>query len=172
MNPLRRVAQFFSWLRRVSVWGPDAIPAREKDYQLLTRLVFPFVDLLIVAMGVLGAVFHVPALDKGFDAGLVDLISYTLAATGFICFIAISFPRLYLVEMVAKQVLIVALVLYPGIVLAAAMNGETGGFVAGLGMLAVVPFLIWRFCFLGVQMYKKHRLKAKIRKILTGCGGA
>ncbi len=162
------------WRRLLSttVWGPGAIPAREKDYQLLTRLVFPFVDLLIVAMGVLGAVFHVPALDKGFDAGLVDLISYTLAATGFICFIAISFPRLYLVELVAKQILIVALVLYPGIVLAAAINGETGGFVASLGMLAVVPFLIWRFGFLGVQMYKKHRLKAKIRKILTGCGGA
>ena len=72
MNPLRRVAQFFSWLRRVSVWGPDAIPAREKDYQLLTRLVFPFVDLLIVAMGVLGAAFRVPALDERFDAGRVN----------------------------------------------------------------------------------------------------
>jgi hypothetical protein len=91
----------------LTIWAPGAIPAGperqiERD---LKKKFLPTFDLLMIAVGLLGARFLVPALSEVMPDRWVDPICLVFAGVSFACLVGVSFPALWRLEQLAKAVM-------------------------------------------------------------------
>ncbi len=133
--------KWLRWLRDRSIWAHDAIPEGEKKYRNLKRIYLPAYDAVVVYIGLMGALFGSNLLNSIFHAELVDILSWTFAAAGAVCFLGVAFPKLWAVEMFSKLIL--------------------------LGMIALgIPVVLFRLELLGNE-YRQRKADQALDKALA-----
>mgnify|MGYP003606495268 CR=1 FL=1 len=147
-------------LKRASVWGRPVGPDEDIDDLLDTRFFLPVFDIGLIILGFVGAHFCVPALDENYPSFVADLVAYTLSTLGFIALIAVSFPRLEVIEASTKIIIMIALVVYPGTLILTAFGGDWQRLFAGIGLGLLVIIPMRRFVKLVGQIYA-HRQEWK-----------
>lgn len=160
-NALRR-------LYAASIWHPGAIPKPEYKYRNLKRVYLPAYDLIVVYIGIMGALFGSELLNRIFHPELVDAFSIIFSVVGIVCFLGIAFPRLWAVEMVSKIVLLGMLGGYvASIIFYGTRIGETSLpnlFV--IGMIALgFPVVLFRLELLGIEYRERKEMDKAIASI-------
>lgn len=129
---------FFQRLYRASIWHPDAIPVLELKYAAaLKRRLFPAVDLICIYMGVWGAHYGLPSVDTTYGGIAGRLGGVLFALLGAAALMGIAFPRLYVVEMLAKIALAGCLVTYGLLVVLTASMADDPSRAYVLGLIAI-----------------------------------
>lgn len=148
-------------LWHASIWAPGGIPVEEWKYRNLKRVVLPIFDLLVILAGFYGAKYGVPAVEEFYPASMIDTVSHTFATVGLLCLVAVAFPRLWLMEVVAKSLVIGLLAAYVlSLALLTADGDSTRGFVS---VIAVMGLLLpsWRLGILGTERRDRRDEKRK-----------
>lgn len=149
----------------MSIWASGAIPADEWKYRNLKRVMFPVVDLLFFLAGLSGARYGVPAISEFFPDQVVDFFAYILSMIALICLTGVAFPRLWLVEILGKSILLGLMVGYfVALFLLTAVGEGNRGFVLLIAAVALSP-VVWRMSLLGSE-WQDRRVAA--RKAKTG----
>lgn len=151
-----------------SIWHPSAIDANEKKYRNLKRIYLPAYDLIVVYIGIMGALFGSDLLNRIFHPELVDFLSIAFSAVGLICFFGIAFPRLWGIEMVSKVVLLGMIAGYvASIVIYGTRVGETSLpnlFI--IGMIALgFPVVLFRLELLGIEYRERKAVDKAVDSI-------
>lgn len=103
---------FFQRLYRASIWHPDAIPVLELKYADLKRKLFPVVDICCIYMGLIGLFFGLPSIDTAYGSYVASVGGGVFAACSMGALLGISFPKLWVVEVIGKCVMIGCMVTY------------------------------------------------------------
>jgi hypothetical protein len=154
------------WLWRQSIWHPDALPATEWKYRHIKRLWLPLYDLGIVALAVCGLVFGSPAIEELFPLALLHGVSIGVGAAGVACFVGVAFPRLWLLEVMAKSLVVGVLFIYAATLFRLTADGDpTRGFASIIALLAMGPPLIRMSILRGERIARddKNRRRRKVR---------
>lgn len=150
-----------SFLRRLcdaSIWHPDAIPVLELKYgSVLKRRVFPAVDLVCIAMGVWGAHFGLPSVDTTYGGIAGRVGGLVFAIFGAVALLGIAFPRLAVMEILAKCLLGGCLVTYGLLVMLTANNADDPSRAYVLGLIAIALCLFsYRLSILRQERASRH----------------
>ncbi|WP_425836925.1 hypothetical protein [Microbacterium sp. PA5] len=136
-------------LWRASIWHPDAIPADEGEIARdVKRYLLPVIDILMIIGAFRGIHGGMPTFALVFNdtASYVGALAVLVFAAG--CLLGVSFPALWVLELVSKCGLGFILATY-GVLLMVAAAGEypARGIVAGTssGLATVV---VWRVFWL------------------------
>lgn len=155
-------------LRSYTIWDKGAIPESESKYRNLKRIYLPGYDLIVVFIGIMGALFGSDLLNRIFHPELVDILSITFATVGAVCFMGIAFPRLWAIEMASKIILLGMIAGYiASIIIYGTRLGETNLpnlFV--IGMIALgLPVVLFRLELLGLEYRQRKEDEAAERAI-------
>lgn len=142
-------------LYRASIWHPDAIPPDEWKYRSLKRVWLPVYDVIVVLMGIWALGWGSRLLNELFAPDLLDALGFTLASLGAVCFLGVAFPRLYVVEIVGKTLLIGMLGGYAAAVWATSDIGIAAGFVVWALTLGL-PLPLFRLGLLGEEIKERR----------------
>ena len=140
-----------------SIWARGAIPPDEWKYRWLKRLWLPIYDLFATAAGICAVVFGSRLLNRLLDGAMLDAVGIVFTGIAFVCLLGVAFPRLWLVEIVGKVILVgmigaymSAIVLYPTV-----PNEAPNWFVfamLGFGL----PLAMFRLSLLGEEWKERH----------------
>lgn len=145
----------------LSIWAPDAIPADEWKYRNLKRVMFPVIDFIFILGGISAAYYGVPAISEFFPELVVNSFSALLCTTAFICFLGVSFPRQWRLEILGKTILFGLIVGYiTALFILTAVGEGNRGFVLAIALVAICP-IAWRLTLLGSE-WQERRLAARI----------
>lgn len=149
------------WIARQTIWHPDAIPASEGDVARdVKRWVLPTIDMLLIVGSILGLNGGLPAFAVIYDHAVATVASGAVLVFASACFIGITLPRLWLLELIAKCGLSIVLITYAILLLGlAATDVGTRGFVAGVSSSLCV-ILVWRIVWIGREQRKRRALAA------------
>lgn len=152
-------------LWRASIWAPDAIPASEGELARdVKRWVLPTIDTVLIIGSILALFGGVPTFEIVYNSQVAQLAAVIMLAASTLCLIGVSFPRLWLLEMCAKCLLSLFLVLYAILLVVLSLGesparGVVGGISAGLAIV-----LLWRIVWLG----REHRRRVALARAATG----
>ena len=93
-------------LWRASVWHPDAVPTEEWKYRNLKRVWLPIYDLVAIFAGIQAIIYGSSMLNRMFHPDLVDMLGAALTIAALISLLGVSFPRLWVIEIVGKITLV------------------------------------------------------------------
>lgn len=93
-------------LFRASIWHPDSIPLLELKYAGMKRVMWPLVDGLYVYIGVVAGLFGAPSINAVFGVETSQVFCFSFAVVSFAAFVGVAFMRLWLLETIAKIVLV------------------------------------------------------------------
>ncbi len=93
-------------LFRASIWHPDSIPLLEQKYAGMKRVMWPLVDGLYVYIGVVAGLFGAPSINAVFGDGTSRTLCFLFAVVSFAAFLGVAFMRLWLLETIAKVILV------------------------------------------------------------------
>lgn len=112
-------------LFRKTIWYPGNLPHLSWVERKLLQIVYPILDLLMVAVGMFGWVFIVPALSEVWHNDTVDVLCILFAVVAILCLVGLAFPCLRPLELYAKDVLFLMLIGFIA-TLGAIISGATG----------------------------------------------
>lgn len=144
-------------LRRSTIWHPDAIPAAEGELARdMKRWVLPTFDLVLIGAALLALYGGLPTFALVYATPVAIMAAWALLAVALTCLVGISFPRLWLVELIGKCGLILLLVPYGVIALVVAVLAHPNrSFLAGLALsAAILP--LWRVVWLGREWRRRR----------------
>jgi hypothetical protein len=95
-----------------SIWAHDAIPLSEWKYRNLKRVWLPLYDVLAIAAGLSALAYGSRLLNRVLGTHAVDAVGAGFAVVAFVCLIGSAFPRLWLVAIIGKLVLVGIIVAY------------------------------------------------------------
>lgn len=98
-------------LWRSSIWHPDAIPLHEKKYASLKRVWLPLYDTVAVLAGSTAIAYGSRLLDRLYGP-YTDAIGAFFILVALVCFAGVAFPRLWVVELAGKFVLVGMIIAY------------------------------------------------------------
>lgn len=98
-------------LWQASIWHPEAIPLHERKYASLKRVWLPLYDLIAIWAGVNAVVFGSRLLDRLYGP-FTDVIGVFFSLVALVCLAGVAFPRLWVVELVGKFVLVGMIIAY------------------------------------------------------------
>src|SRR3546814_5176807 len=127
----------FHRLWRASIWHPEAIPRAERKYAIpLKRVLFPVYDIAVIFLGAFGILVGFRAMREAFPEPGPSILYGVLLGAGIACLLGCCFPRLWVMEITGKLIIltILAVVLISMLVAASSVSGYTG--------LAVVPVMV------------------------------
>lgn len=156
------MARSLSRLGRASIWHPDAIPASEGELARdVKRWVLPPLDALLILGSWRGVSGGMPSLAIVYNETISTAAAVGVLAFSIGCLIGVSFPRFWVLEMIAKCGLVFVLITYALLLFGLAITGDDGrGFIAGVAAgCAVLPF--WRIVWLG----REHRRRVRARRV-------
>lgn len=121
---------------RATIWHPLNTDPSDR-HRWTPRLWLPVYDLLAITLGVYAIVWGSPLLNRLFPNWLTDAagVAMTVGAVG--CLIGVCFPRLGLVELAGKLVLVFLLGAYAGTVATLSHADEPNGFVVIVLVMAL-----------------------------------
>lgn len=122
-----------------TIWAPGAIPRAEAKYATpLKRVVLPFFDATVIALGILGIQSGgFKALQLALPAPMPVAVYAAIAIAAVVCLAGVSFPRLWFAEIAGKTTLVALLTLL-GVSLIVA-----GSTVPGHAGLVAAPMVSW-----------------------------
>lgn len=145
-------------LLEASIWGPHTIPIEEWPYRNLKRIMFPFIDILFFLSGFVAIQHGIAPLNNLFDEQVVYTFSLLLSFASLICLIGLSFPKLWVLELLGKSILIGLMAGYiMSTIFANIFTGENHVFDMFISAIAITP-VIWRVSLLGAE-WQSRRLK-------------
>lgn len=147
---------------RATIWHPDAIPASEGELARdVKRWVLPMIDAFLIIGSALGLSGGMPSIAIVYNPAVSSTAAVFVLLFAVGCLIGISFPRLWIVEMMSKCGLAFVLLTYAGLLFGLAITeSESRGFVAGVtAACAVVP--VWRIIWLGRE-HRRRILAARL----------
>lgn len=152
----------FGDLRAASIWHPDAINPDEWKYRNLKRVWLPTYDLLAVLAGIVAALQGSPLLNRLFSAALVDTFGVALAVVAAVCLAGVAFPRLWVVEIVGKVILVGLVAAYAATILIFPTSPTPNHFVV-LILAFSLPLPLFRLNLLGEE-HKERRAAREARE--------
>lgn len=124
-----------------TIWSPGAIPPEDYVWRSLVQVWLPLYDLILILTGVGGLVYGVPAVILLFPGALEvgATAAFTLSAAAAL--LGIVFPRLSMLERIAKVSLLSLLIAYFGALslLALFVDPDPRAFIAGIALSATIP---------------------------------
>lgn len=152
----RRLRDLFFALRAHTVWDPDAIPSEEFKYRNLKRMWLPVFDAVVMLMGYLAFLHGSPILNRMFPGWLVDVSGIALLTASAVALVGVVTPRLYMMEIAAKVIMLSLLGTYSVIIWTSFFQGEVqSGFVAAELMLPIL-FPLFRLQILGEEIKQRR----------------
>lgn len=147
--------KFLSYVRRASIWGQDSVPPEEFKYRHLKRFWLPLFDVLSILIGALGIAYGSTLLNSLYDAELVDVVASIFAGASIVALLGVSFPALWLPEILGKIVMVTLLGAYSISVWVSFFHGEvSSGFVAAILMLPIL-LPLFRLQLLGEEIKQR-----------------
>lgn len=144
-----------------SIWAPNAVPSPEWKYRNLKRIMFPVIDFLFILAGVSAAINGVPAISEFYPGFMVDIFSVVLSTAALICFVGVSFPRLWWLEILGKTILFGLMVGYVlSLLILTAAGDPTRGFILLIAAASLAP-IVWRLSLLGSEWQVRRLLFLK-----------
>lgn len=139
-----------------TIWAPGAIPADEWKFRNLKRIMFPIVDMFFLFAGLSAAINGLPAINQIFPSFVVGTFSYLLMGSAFLCFIGVSFPRLWPIEITGLSILLGLMVgFFLSVSLVDPSGEENKGFALFITGIAICP-VVWRFTLLGSEWQQRR----------------
>lgn len=145
-------------LFRASIWHPAAIPPGEHKYRNLKRVWLPLYDLIAVFCGVQAFLSGSPLLNILFPPNMIDVLGVMMAAVALVCLAGVAFPRLWLVEMIGKAILVGMICAYVATIMLLSPNAGSNLVVVGVLALGL-PLAFFRLNLLGEEL-KERRARA------------
>lgn len=148
-------------LFRASIWHPRAIPITEGELARdVKRWVLPPIDTILIIGSILAIHNGMPTFAIVYNALVSHASAIAVLVFSVGCLVGVSFPRLWVLELLSKCGLAFVLITYAVLLFARVLVGDsTGGFVAAVSAaLAVVP--VWRIVWLG----REYRRRAGRRR--------
>lgn len=146
-------------LWRASIWHPGAIPLDERKYAVpLKRVIFPLYDIIVVLVGLIGLQAGVKAINEALPEPGPAVLYGALIIAGVACFVGAMFPRLWVVVLVGKSIILTSLIFLLGAMVVAAFSVEsyTGlTFTPVIVAMMLVPLL--RLWILGIEIAERRR---------------
>jgi hypothetical protein len=126
-------------LGRRTIWHHDAIPASEWVYRNMKRVWFPLYDVVLILAGIAAHNFGVPVIETIFPPFVADAGAITLSAAAAVCLVGISFPRLYILEVIGKSTIGSLLAGYATALLLVGLAGDPNRlYIAGVAAAAAI----------------------------------
>lgn len=148
-------------LWRASIWHPQAIPPDEWKYRNLKRVWLPIYDLIAIYAGLSAFVGGSALLNRLFTPLWVDILGLTFTVVATVCLLGVSFPALWLTEIVGKVVLVGMVAGYVAAILFFSRAPEPNLFI--VGMLAFgLPLALFRLNLLGEELKERRDARAVV----------
>lgn len=148
--------RFLQFLYKNSIWHPDAIQPEEFKFRNLKRLWLPLFDGLSILVGMLGVAYGSKILNELYPEALVDALSLTFIIAAAVAFIGITFPKLWIPEVVGKITMLGLLGGYSTAIWVSFFQGSVeSGFVAAMLMYPVL-FPLFRLDILGEEVKQRR----------------
>ena len=117
----------------------------------------PLYDLIAVFCGVEAFLSGSPLLNALFPADLIDALGVMMAAA-LVCLAGVAFPRLWLVEIVGRIILVGMISAYVATIMLLSQNAGSNLFVVGM-LTFGLPLAFFRLNLLGEEL-KERRASA------------
>ncbi len=141
-----------------SIWAPGAIPPDEHKYRNMKRVWLPLYDLIAVFCGVQAFLSGSPLLNILLPADLTAVLGVMMAAAALVCLAGVAFPRLWLVEIVGKIILVAMISAYVATIMLLSPNAGSNLFVVGM-LTFGLPLAFFQLNLLGEEL-KERRANA------------
>jgi hypothetical protein len=134
-KPIKVISRW-ELFRRMTVWHPiNTDPADENRSG--PRFWFPTYDVMAMALGFYALAIGSPLLNKLFPDWFTNIMGVVLFAAATVCLVGVCFPRLAVMELVGKLVIVFLLGGYAGTVMFRSQASEPNGFVVIVLIMAV-----------------------------------
>jgi hypothetical protein len=152
-------------LRDSTIWARGSIRPEEYRFRNIFRVVLPLTDLLYLWFGIVGYASTVSSVEAVAGQEWQNAWSAIMAGAAFLCFVGVSFPRLWLLEMIAKIALIGTVLFYIMLQLTRIFDPEVSAF-SGL-IVVLILTLGWRFVDLSATRVRPLMRRRLIRQDKT-----
>jgi xanthine/uracil permease len=158
-------------LLAISVWGEGVLDDEPKKYRSLQKFWLPLYDGIAIAAGIFAWLFGSRLLDRIYG-DFTDAIGLAFALVAFVCFVGVSFPKLWRTEFAAKCILIGLIVAYVFCILLAPspeqlLAKEAPNFFVACMLVFGLPLACFRMNMLAVEEFDR-RVQRRVRVILDG----
>lgn len=140
--------------KRWTVWHPLNTDPTDDD-RSGPRFWYPVYDLIAFGLGLYALFLGSPLLNRLFPAWFTDTMGVVLMVAALICLVGVVFPKLNILELTGKLMIIFMLGGYAGTVAALSRTDEPNGFV-----VIVLVMAIW---LLGPRVTKLFIQVARVR---------
>lgn len=141
---------------RASVWHRDGLPEQHRRFRGIFRYVLPLSDILFLYFGIVGWHNGIRSVEEAAGQEWQTWWSLGIAVSAFVALVGVSFPKLWLVEVVGKIPLISLVWLYIFLFLARGADDEKVTATAGL-IVILILLPIWRVADLGFASWEQQR---------------
>lgn len=114
--------------KRWTVWHPINTDPDDEN-RSGPRFWYPTYDLLALALGFYAYYLGSPLLNRLFPVWFTDSMGIVLISASVICLIGVVFPKLNLIELIGKLMIVFMMGGYAGLVLFRSQIDEPNGFV-------------------------------------------
>lgn len=148
-----------SRIAAASIWHPDAIAPDEWKYRNLKRVWLPAYDVIAILAGIIAILQGSPLLNRLFTPLLVDAFGGCLAVVAAVCLAGVAFPRLWVVELVGKIILVALVAAYAATILIFPSTPLPNHFVV-LMLAFSVPLPLFRLNLLGEEHKERRAVRS------------
>lgn len=159
-------------LLRATVWAPGVIHDGERDDQMYRRLLLPVFDVVMVGVGFIIARHTVPSLVSEWSDWFVSFLSVAFVVSGSLAFVGVIIPRFVILELVAKTLLMMCMVVYPATLLSRAGINDAASLLAAVSLFALIIIPMGRIIALFPKIRRRHRARVETREIPLPGGGS
>jgi hypothetical protein len=145
-----------------TIWGAESIKPEDHRVRGLLRWVLPATDLLFAYFGLVGFFLHVGSVAAAAGSDWQTGWSGGLALSALACFVSISFPRLWVLEIVSKISLIFHVLFYIVLQLGRIFDPEVSAFSGLIVILILTP--AWRLGDLASEAFRPWLSRRFIRR--------
>lgn len=138
-----------------TIWAPGAIPPDEWKFRNLKRIWLPLYDLIAIYAGIQAVLFGSTILNRLFDPQLVDALGLAMVVVATVCLAGVAFPRLWLVEMIGKVMLVGLVAGYVTTILLFSEAPTPNLFVVGM-LTWGLPMAFFRLNLLGEEVKERR----------------
>lgn len=140
---------------RATIWHPSAIPPEEFKYRNLKRFWLPFYDLIAVCAGLSAIVYGSDMLNRLFSPEWVDAIGATFTMIALICLLSVAVPRLWMLEILGKTLLVGMIAGYITTILFFSKSDQPQLFIASV-LAFGLPLALFRLNLLGEEIKQRR----------------
>ena len=142
-------------LWRASIWHPDALPPDEWKYRNLKRVWLPLYDVIAIFAGIQAVMYGSTILNRLFAPVMVDTLGLVMTLVATVCLAGVAFPRLWVVEIIGKVMLVGLVAGYVTTILLFSENPGPNLFVVGM-LTFGLPLAFFRLNLLGEEIKERR----------------